>query len=75
MTDHTSIEGWARDVDVVMGALDTVRVLVMLATKSEGLHIEDARFTFHKMGGLLDELHNDLDVLQEAMRSGLNKAT
>jgi hypothetical protein len=68
------IEGWACDVDVAMGALDTVRVMVMLAAKAEGLDADDARTALHKMNDLLDELHNDLDVLQETMRLILKKA-
>jgi hypothetical protein len=60
-------EEWADGVGVVMSMLDTCRVIAKLATKSEGLSIEDARTAFHKVSGLLDAVHNDLDVLREEM--------
>jgi hypothetical protein len=38
------------------------------------LMLQWARPALHKMNDLLDELHNDLDVLQETMRLILKKA-
>lgn len=51
----------------IMEQIDRLRLMAMLACKAEGLGPDDARSVFQKMASMLDEVHNDIDLLREEL--------
>lgn len=57
----------ANDLSIAMSMLDNARVMAGLAVKAEGLSGDDARTAFHKMQIIMDDVHNEIDVVREIL--------
>ncbi len=62
-------EQLAADLSIAMGNLDNARVMVRLAMKAEGLSGDEARTAFHQMQIIMDDVHNDIDVVRELLEA------
>lgn len=59
----------ADELSNAMDMLDNARIMVRLAIKAEGLSADDARTAFHRMQIIMDDVHNEVDVVRETLET------
>ncbi|MGH8062710.1 MAG: hypothetical protein ACREO7_11945 [Pseudoxanthomonas sp.] len=62
-------EQLAVDLSTAMGMLDNARVMARLAMKAEGLSADEARTAFQQMQTIMDDVHNEIDVVRETLEA------
>lgn len=59
----------ANELSIPLSRLLQASVMASLAAKAEQLDPADARTAFHMLTQLIDEVHNDVDLVRERLAS------